>query len=129
MKISFAPFQGQLVKSNTLGYDNATLCDKAYSVVKYNNFLVCGSQVHSNLAQVSALTLPDSLNSALGRTSPVLSLSLIGGNSSLRVLTLSNGLGGKRHLPSPPELGYNDAQKGSTSNELARGISKEVHHS
>ena len=38
------------------------------------NFSVCGSQVHSNLAQVSAHTFPDSLNSASGCTSPVLSL-------------------------------------------------------
>src|SRR4030042_2059696 len=35
---------------------------------------VCGSQVHSSLAQVSAHTLPDSLNSALGCTSPVFTL-------------------------------------------------------
>ena len=39
------------------------------------NFSVCGSQVHSSLAQVSAHTFPDSLNSASSRTSPVLSLS------------------------------------------------------
>jgi hypothetical protein len=35
---------------------------------------VCGSQVHSSPAQVSAHTFPDSLNPALGCTSPVLSL-------------------------------------------------------
>ena len=38
------------------------------------NFSVCSSQVHSSLAQVSAHTFPDSLNSASGCTSPVLSL-------------------------------------------------------
>ncbi len=38
------------------------------------NLSVCGSQVHSSLAQISAHTFPDSLNSALSCTSPVLSL-------------------------------------------------------
>ena len=38
------------------------------------NLSVCGSQVHSSLAQVPAHTFPDSLNSASGCTSPVLSL-------------------------------------------------------
>jgi hypothetical protein len=63
-------FSGTAQSGYTLSFDNAALAAKPTQL----DLSVCGSQVHSSLAQVSAHTFPDSLNSASGRTSPVLSL-------------------------------------------------------
>jgi len=53
---------------NTPGCDNATLAPKP---TWFSDLSVWGSRDHSNPAQVSAHTLPDSLNLAYGCTIPV----------------------------------------------------------